>query len=332
MVQVVASPVAPLAVPIATRPLLKWVGGKRQLLPALRTWYPAGFSRYVEPFFGSGAVFFDLLGSGRLEGQAVRLVDKNSDLVGCYQAVREQPEAVVAALRELAAGHATGGERFYYEVRDGQFNPARAAGGGYTPALAAMFIYLNRTGFNGLFRLNRRGVFNVPAGRYDNPHICDSSLVHAVAAALRAPGVSLVLGDFQEALSGAGAGDFVYCDPPYAPLSRTASFASYTADGFTAADQECLQACVVTAASRGATILLSNSCTPEIEELYQTDAARRAGLVVHRVPARRAINSRATSRGPVDEVVVTNAVRRAALDVPVQMLQAGLRRQARRRA
>jgi DNA adenine methylase len=313
------------------RPLLKWAGGKRQLLPALRRHYPATFQRYVEPFAGSGAVFFDLYGAGRLEGRTARLIDLNPDLIGCYRAVRDQPDAVIAALGDLEQEHRARGSACYYEVRDRRFNPARATlrdsrGQGsapypYSPDLAAMLIYLNRTGFNGLFRLNRRGEFNVPAGRYADPRICDRDHIRAVAAALSADGVSLECMPFEQALADARAGDFIYCDPPYAPLSRTASFAQYTAGGFGAGDHVRLQHAVVGAARRGAVVVVSNSSAPQIEAVYGKSAARQAGLSVHRVPARRAINSRAALRGPVDELIITNAPLRAITEVTIRMLR-----------
>src|SRR5882672_8576177 len=128
------------------RPLLKWAGGKRQLLPALRGFYPIAFTRYIEPFFGSGAVFFDLHASGRLDGRQAWLVDDNADLIGCYRMLVSRTDAVIAELRLLAAEHGVRGSDFYYEVRDSRFNPMRAsAPGGYTPEMAAMLIYLNRT-------------------------------------------------------------------------------------------------------------------------------------------------------------------------------------------
>jgi DNA adenine methylase len=303
----------------SSRPLLKWAGGKRQLLPTIRAFYPANFTRYIEPFFGSGAVFFDLYGSGLLAKRRARLVDANPDLVGCYQTLRDQTEAVIAELQTLAEHHRVAGEALFYEVRDRRFNPARlrasASAGqaptetycGYTPQLAAMLIYLNRTGFNGLFRLNRRGEFNVPVGRYVNPSICDTAHLRSVAAALRQPGVSIERGSFETSIEAAGAGDFVYCDPPYEPLTPTSNFASYTANGFTSSDQARLQREIVAAARRGAHIVLSNSSAPLIVSLYTSADARRAGLWLRRVPARRSINSRATLRGPVDEVIVSNA-------------------------
>jgi len=169
-----------------------------------------------------------------------------------------------------------------------------------------MLIFLNRTGFNGLFRLNRLGEFNVPAGRYRDPRICDPDHIHAVAAVLRRRGVAIEYRGFEEAIGEAGKGDFVYCDPPYAPLSRTSSFANYTAAGFASLDQQRLLQAVVRACRRGARVVMSNSSAPEIESAYQARAARQVKIAVHRVPARRAINSRASSRGPVDELIITN--------------------------
>ena len=295
--------------PSSGRPLLKWAGGKRQLLPALRGYYPVAFKRYVEPFLGSGAVFFDLHASGRLAGRPARLVDANADLIGCYRMLMTRTADVIEELRGLAAAHDRGGSDFYYEVRDSRFNPMRAMTGPYTPEMAAMLIYLNRTGFNGLFRVNKAGAFNVPVGRYNNPRIVDEEHLRQVAAALRSRGVALIHGSFEQALADTREGDFIYCDPPYAPLSRTACFASYTANGFSPDDQKRLQESLIDAAHRGAFVVLSNSSAPGIERLYSTSEARRAQLRITRVNARRAINSRADARGPVTELVITNVLR-----------------------
>ena len=313
--------------------MLKWAGGKRQLLPELRPFYPTSFNRYCEPFVGSGAVFFDLYASGRLAGHPARLFDNNPDLIACYETVRDAPDAVITALEHLAAEHRSGGSAHYYEVRDRRFNPLRLALGlkseagspkpnaglrdlcgketnlafRYTPELAAMLIYLNRTGFNGLFRLNAAGGFNVPAGRYQKPRICDGDNLRRVATALNAPGVSLACLPFDRVLDEARAGDFLYFDPPYAPVSRTAQFTSYTAGGFGHAEQRRLHTVIVELARRGCQVLLSNSTAREICELYERDtAAKQAGLRCYRVPARRAINSNASRRGPVMEFLITN--------------------------
>ncbi len=316
--------------PGAGRPLLKWAGGKRQLLPIIRQLYPARFTRYIEPFFGSGAVFFDLHARGLLAGRHARLVDANPDLVGCYQMLRDRTDEVIAALRTLSESHRSRGEAFFYEVRDRRFNPARAESRGtYTPQLAAMLIYLNRTGFNGLFRLNQRGEFNVPAGRYVNPRICDPGHLRGVAEALGEPGVSIDVGSFETSLADARRGDFVYCDPPYAPLSRTSSFASYTAGGFDAGDQRRLQQAVVAAARRGAHVVVSNSSASMILSLYTSREARNAGLELRRVAARRAINSSAALRGPVDEIIVTNGAAGSLKLMRPRMAKALARRKAR---
>lgn len=304
-------------------PFLKWVGGKRQLLEQLRTWYPPTFRRYIEPFVGSGAVFFDLYNAGAFSepGRRAWLVDNNADLVGCYEMVRDRTEEVISALQRLESAHRRGGEAHYYEIRDRRFNPQRASGATYTPQLAAMLIYLNRTGYNGLFRLNRRGEFNVPAGRYANPRICDVVRLRAVAAVLQDPRVRLERGSFERALAAAGDGDFVYCDPPYVPLSKTASFASYTASGFSASDQERLQRAVIDASKRGAQVVVSNSSAPDVRRLYGGVEAKRAGLWVAPVMARRAINSAAGLRGPITELVATNIQARTA-GIPLRMLRA----------
>jgi DNA adenine methylase len=295
------------------RPLLKWAGGKRQLLPAFRAFYPGEFLRYVEPFLGSGAVFFDLHAAGRLTGREAHLSDSNPDLIGCYLAVRDRPEAVIAALVALADGHAGDPAGWYYAVRE-RFNEARTRrdrDGAYSPELAAMLIYLNRTGFNGLFRVNGRGAFNVPAGRYARPRIVNEALVRTAAAALGAPGVHVACGEFAHVVAGCKAGDFLYFDPPYVPLSATSAFGAYTTPRFTEADQDRLCATVVALAARGAAVMLSNSSAPDVRAKYEDVARHSPGLALWEVPARRAINSHAGRRGPVAELLLTNLTPRA---------------------
>jgi DNA adenine methylase len=294
-------------------PLLKWAGGKRQLLPHLRRFYPPSFNRYIESFFGSGAVFFDLHAAGRLRGHEAVLIDSNPDLIGCYQTVRDACDRVIIALERFAEGHAAEGAAYYYKIRDERFNPLRddrrQADGriAYTPELAAMLIYLNRTGFNGLFRVNASGGFNVPVGRYARPAIVNRERLLRVAGALAAPGVRLVLGSFETARDVAEPNDFIYSDPPYAPLSRTASFTAYTASRFGEEDQARLQTLAIEVARRGCHVLVSNSTAPAIAALYETSReARAAGLRTVRIPARRAINSNGARRGVVEEFLITN--------------------------
>jgi DNA adenine methylase len=293
-------------------PVLKWAGGKRQLLPQLRPFFPARVERYHEPFFGSGAVFFDLCASGRLDPASAHLSDDNADLIGAYLRLRDATRDVLAALATLAKRHAREGRTHYYRVRDEHFNPGRrqwvAAGADparYPAKLAAMLLYLNRTGYNGLFRLNASGDFNVPAGRYDSPKIVNEERIMAAAALLNR--ATITRAGFNASLASARAGDLVYIDPPYAPLTRTANFRSYTAAGFSDAEQRALRDDVIELATRGVRIVLSNSTAPSVLALYEDPVTTRVGLRCHRVRARRAINTNAAGRGHVEELVVSNA-------------------------
>lgn len=295
----------------SVRPFLKWAGGKRQLLRELRRYVPVEFSMYHEPFLGSGALFFDLWRSNRLHGTACQLGDANPDLVGVYRALAHDTENVIAQLRLLASDHRDGGAPAYYRVRDEIFNPERrtrlgAAASSYPAHLAAMFIYLNRTGYNGLFRLNSQGDFNVPVGRYASPRICDEPTLRAAADVLRSPSVTLHHRTFTAVAKAAGRGDLVYFDPPYAPLSATARFTSYTAGNFSQKDQKTLQELVIALAERGCAVVVSNSTADIVSELYRAPEARRAGLRTYRIPARRAINSKGGRRGTVDEYIISN--------------------------
>ena len=298
------------------RPFLKWAGGKRQLLRELRRFVPREFRVYHEPFLGSGALFFDLWRSNRLHGTACQLGDANPDLVGVYRALAEDTENVIAQLRLLASEHRDGGAPAYYRVRDEIFNPERRArqdspASAYPAHLAAMFIYLNRTGYNGLFRLNSQGDFNVPVGRYASPRICDEPTLRAAAGVLRSPSVTLHHRTFTAVAKAASRGDLVYFDPPYAPLTATARFTSYTAGNFSQKDQKTLQELVIALAERGCAVVVSNSTADIVGELYRAPEARRARLRTYRIPARRAINSKGAGRGTVDEYIISNVRPRA---------------------
>ena len=292
-------------------PVLKWVGGKRQLLAQLRPFFPPRVARYHEPFFGSGAVFFDLCAQQQVDAADANLSDDNADLIGTYLRLRDATATLIAELETLAAGHARETRGHYYRVRDEWFNPGRAewlADGGdpeqYPVRLAAMLLYLNRTGYNGLFRLNASGEFNVPAGRYDSPRVVNVERLRAAATLLSR--ATLTCAGFQAALQRVRAGDVVYLDPPYAPLSRTANFRSYTAKGFDAGDQAQLRDEVVRLAEAGVHVVLSNSTAPDVVALYEDRRVQRAGLRCYRVQARRAINTVAAGRGVIDELVVSN--------------------------
>lgn len=288
------------------------------MLPQLRRFVPLRFEQYFEPCLGSGALFFDLAGSRHLEAHNAWLTDLNRDLLGCYCAVGAHADAVIAALEEHERRHRASPHEHFYRVRDVLFNPLRSELFGarppapiddYSPALAAMFIYLNRTGFNGLFRLNSRSEFNVPPGRYTNPRICDAENIRAVSALVGASGVKIRYGGFELALEHARRNDLLYFDPPYAPISDTANFTGYTASRFSAEDQRRLQQAVIELARRGCHVIVSNSTAPIIRELYETNRpAQCAGLRAHKVPARRAINSKASHRGDVEEYIISNVV------------------------
>ena len=270
---------------MSARPIVKWAGGKSKLVGELLARAPNAHLRYFEPFLGGGALFF------RLAPRAAVLSDANPDLIGCYQAVRDHVEAVIRALAHHRDQH---GERHYYEVRD-QWNQGCEPAG--SPERAATFIYLNKTCYNGLWRVNRSGGFNVPMGRYVNPPILDPANLRAAAHALAR--VRLDAAPFERVLDEADAGDFVYFDPPYVPVSETADFTNYTAEGFGPAEQERLAQVVRTLADRGCAVMVSNSDTPRVRCLY-------AGLRVDRVMCARAINSKAGARGAAAEVIVWN--------------------------
>lgn len=284
------------------------------MLPVLRRFYPPAIGAYFEPFAGSAAVFFDLVCGGRINGRGAVLTDANADLIACYRRVRHSVHDVIAELEQLAYGHAAGGRDHYLHVRDQRFNPMRVAWrdrgaqvDDYPVELAAMLIYLNRTGYNGLFRLNSSGQFNVPPGRFAKPRVLNRTLLTRVAHVLSAPEIHVEQAGFDAVLLRARAGDFVYFDPPYAPVSPTANFSAYTGRLFSEADQRRLQETAIALAQRGVHVLLSNSTATEVTTLYEHHpAVADAGLRSWRVPARRSVNSRPDRRGAVEELIVSN--------------------------
>jgi len=292
------------------KPVLKWAGGKRQLLDELYARFPESFGRYHEPFFGGGAVFFDL------EPATATVNDTNPRLVSFYEQVRDRPEALIDRLREFRDpeaepdpelpldGETRRGkavEQYYYQQR-ARFNE-RAYGEGWPESdeerleEAALLLYLNRTCYNGLYRENGDGGFNVPIGRYADPDWVQADRIRAASEALT--GMEIRGGDFSYVLDAADPGDLVYFDPPYEPMSPTADFAEYSAAGFDRDDQERLLEVAVELDERGVWVVLSNSGVTY-------DRYDEAGFLVDREGATRAINSDASSRGEVDEIVATN--------------------------
>ena len=264
--------------------MLKWVGGKRQLLPELLARLPQSFNAYHEPFVGGGALFYELTAQGRITGAC--LSDANPSLIDVYMGLRDCVDEVIALLR----GHVYEREH-YYRIR--ALRPETLS----LPERAARVIYLNKTCYNGLYRENRRGEFNVPLGRYKNPTICDEPNLRAASRALQ--GVDIARRHYSTVLNYAQPGDFVYFDPPYHPLSATANFTAYDRRGFGPDDQRQLRDVFARLAKRGVAAMLSNSDTPFIRELYD-------GFVIDQVFVARAVNSKASGRGKVAEVIVGN--------------------------
>lgn len=263
-------------------PFLKWAGGKRQLLSEIDRLLPPERKVYYEPFLGGGALFFHLDPPGSVLG------DRNGELINAFEVVRDDTENLITLLKRHGHRHNC---EYYYRLR--ARNPARL-----TPLQrAARLIYLNKTCYNGLYRVNSRGEFNVPCGAYRNPRICDANNLRMVQRRLQS--ASLLCADYQEIVENAGPGDFVYFDPPYHPLARSGGFVSYVESGFDLEEQKRLASTFSELTDRGVSCMLSNSAAPEILELY-------ANFHIHRVRALRAINSIGAGRGKIDEIIVTN--------------------------
>ena len=270
------------------QPFLKWAGGKSQLLEQFEPYFPASIQSYCEPFLGGGAVFFHL--KARFPKLLAALHDNNEELVNCYAAVRDEVQELMRRLDEHLEEFRSHGERYYYQVRD-----QHKLNG--TVERASRMIFLNKTCYNGLWRVNGRGEFNVPIGSYRPEKVSLYDRANLLAASRALQDVDLTVQDFRRTLAAAKQGDFVYVDPPYYPLSRTANFTSYTKEEFGETQQKELARLAAQAAKRGAQIMLSNSDTPLTRELY-------AGFNLKTVQARRAVNCDGSKRGRVSELIV----------------------------
>lgn len=265
-------------------PPVKWAGGKRQLLPVIRQNIPEKFNRYFEPFVGGGAVFFGV------QPQDAYISDLNGDLIDMYTTIRDQPQQLLA---DLQKHHNT--RQYFLSIRAADLDPAYQA---WSPAQkASRLIYLNKTCYNGLYRVNSRGHFNVPFGDNPNARIVDIENILSCSAALQRTEIRCA--DFAEIGDLVGAGDFVYLDPPYVALTQTASFTAYTKDKFDLAKQQQLRALCERLDQIGAKFLQSNSDTPLIHDLY-------SAYTIQTVVASRAINANATKRGKITEVLIKN--------------------------
>ena len=278
-----------------SKPFLKWVGGKSQLLDQFEPYFAAAFDsgnikRYIEPFIGGGAVFFNLSNKDCLPETSF-LYDNNEELTNTFQIVRDNLNDLITALSIHQEQH---DREYYYHVR-GQDRDSNLTLSNVERA--ARMIYLNRTCYNGLYRVNSKGQFNVPMGSYKNPKILHEDILLSASTALQNSVVEPR--DFQFVLDIAKPKDFIYFDPPYDPLSKTSSFTSYTSGSFRDADQRRLAQVYSTLSERGCLCMLSNSYTPFILDLYKN-------YRIEKVQAVRAVNSDPNGRGAIDEVLVLN--------------------------
>ncbi len=268
-------------------PVLKWVGGKRQLMDTLTPLLPKRVSTYCEPFVGGGAMLFNM------QPNIAYINDINSDLILVYKVIKNDVESLIYALTEYKNE-----AEFFYSVRDWDRDKEK-----YESLTdierAARIIYLNKTCYNGLYRVNNAGEFNSPFGNYKNPNIVNAPVLRAVNSYFNNATIHFTSTDYAEVLDSIPKGTFVYLDPPYDPVSTTSSFTGYSKGGFTQADQIRLRKCCDELNKRGIKFMLSNSSTEFIHEQY-------AAYNITIVQAKRAINSVASKRGDVDEVVVRN--------------------------
>jgi DNA adenine methylase len=279
------------APPPRFRPILKWAGGKTRLVARILPRLPEQIQTYYEPFVGGGAVFFALASRGSFK-RAV-LADLNQDLIDVYKGVQADVDAVIQLLEEYRQRH---DRETYYRTRG--LDPKTLE----LSERAARLIYLNKTGYNGLYRVNRSGQFNVPFGRYENPNICDEARLRAAAEALRRRGVSIKVADFESITRRAKPGDAVYFDPPYVPLSKTANFTGYHSVTFGLEEHQRLANAFQELTLRQVAAVLSNSDGKATRALY-----KNSGVQIERVLVTRPINSKATARGDVAELIVSNS-------------------------
>lgn len=267
-------------------PILKWAGGKRQLMPQIRKHMPVEYNDYYEPFVGAGALLLDL------QPQTAVINDFNEELINVYHVVKNNVDELIDSLK-LHKNE----EEYFYKIREldrisefVQLNNIQKA---------SRFIFLNKTGYNGLYRVNSKGQFNVPFGKYKKPLIVNEEGLRNLHEYLNNNNIMILNDDFEHAVKTAAKGDFVYFDPPYDPLTTTSSFTAYSKEGFNRTDQERLYRVYKELDERGCYVMLSNSATDFIKVLYKE-------YNVNIVTAKRNINSKGTGRGAIDEVLITN--------------------------
>jgi DNA adenine methylase len=275
---------------VEPRPFVKWAGGKRQLLSVIERHMPTEFGCYYEPFLGGGAVMFHLLSKN--PDIRCKVSDLNSDLILAYITIRDRVEELIESLQNHAKNYHKNPDSYYYQVRDNE--PTNQID------KVARLLFLNRTCFNGLYRVNSKGKFNVPLGRYSNPNIVNEENLYAVSHALQSKKISISCRDFSSVLQDAKKGDFVYFDPPYQPVSKTANFTSYTNKDFTYKDLQKLVDVSEKLTDRGCKVLHSNSNSKEVRKLFSKN------WKVIEISANRAINSDSTKRTGQTELLIKN--------------------------
>jgi len=294
--------------PAAVKPFLKWAGGKAQVLDSIRMKYPSGLGRtvtkYAEPFVGGGAVLFDILSNYKLS--EVYISDINRELILTYNTIRDNISVLTAHLKRLEDSYLPVDEaerkEQYYQNRN-RFNTLKLAYS-ESPELAALFIFLNRTCFNGLYRVNSKGEYNVPQGGYKNPCICDENNLRAASEHIQ--NVQIVCGDYKESRSFIDKNTFAYFDPPYRPLSASSSFTSYTQDGFGDKEQIELARFIDEVSRRGAYVVASNSDPKNVNEDDNFFDDLYSSHKIFRISASRAINSNGNGRGKINELLIAS--------------------------
>lgn len=268
-------------------PVVKWVGGKRQLLPEINKRIPKGFKTYYEPFLGGAAVLLNI------QPKKAIVNDLNSELINVYKSIKQYPNELIKELKKF-----TNDEETFYNIRNldrdkEKFNKLSDI------QKAARVLFLNKTCFNGLYRVNNSGEFNAPFGRYKNPNIVNDKTIMAVSKYFNDSDIVFKNGDFEDSLKNIEKGDFVYLDPPYDPVSKTSNFTGYIQGGFGDEEQKRIKKLCESLDKKGVKFMLSNSATPFIKELYKN-------YQIDIVTAKRSINSKADKRGEIEEVLIRN--------------------------
>jgi len=276
---------------VTPKPFVKWAGGKRQLIPILNQNLPESFGTYYEPFLGGGALLFHILTDKN--GQKCSISDLNSDLVLAYTTIRDRIDALITSLKNHEKNYQKDSESYYYSIRES--NPRSEI------EKTSRLIFLNRTCFNGLYRVNSKGKFNVPLGKYSNPNIVNEENIRAVSHILQSSRTAIKCRDFEAVLRDAKKGDLIYFDPPYQPVSATSNFTSYTTKDFTYDDLTRLAELCLKLDSRGCNVLLSNSDSQEVVDIFAKNPWK-----ITKIAANRSINSNSKKRTGHFELLIKN--------------------------